>query len=200
MHCAIEVGFYQNHLGENKAFPGIIDGIKTMGSLSFVLFHVSCSAEKLLRRGKSRTGKWIKTNRKIWEYHWLWSTLHLWDSGLPPSSFSAPFSLLPVLNCKNCMMSFCCLRDFLTKSVEVSCVLSLVSYLVVAGEPQKIQIADVDQISSEVIYSNWTSWVCSLVLPPSGCVENTSKPLFWYFCPDIWDTLGGLMLANLSDG
>lgn len=40
------------------------------------------------------------------------------------------------------------------KSVEVSCVLSLVSYLVVAGEPQKIQIADVDQISSEVIYSN----------------------------------------------
>lgn len=69
-------------------------------------------------------------------------------------SLFSPFSLLPVVSCKNRMTSFCCLRDFLTKSVEVSYVLNLVSCFVVLGEPQKVQIADVDQISTEVIYTN----------------------------------------------
>lgn len=119
--------FHQNRLGENEAFPGIVDGIKTMGSLSFMTFHVSCTSDNCVRRGKSRTGKWIETNRKTWEYYWLWSTLHLWDSRLPPPSSSIPFSLVPVLNCKTCMTSFYCLCDFLTKLVEVSCVLSFVS-------------------------------------------------------------------------
>lgn len=116
-------------------------------------FHVICTADELGRRWGSRTGKWMK-QREMWEYFWLWSAFHSQDKGLPFSPFSTPFSLLPALSCKNRMTSFCCLRDFLTKSVEVSYVLNLVSCLVVVGEPQKVQIADVDQISTEVIYTN----------------------------------------------